>query len=137
MVGEMLPDERNRVTLADEKDQHGLRVAKVTYSWGDNDKALIGHALDQMQTSLQAVGARDIFRQENDTNHLAGTRSHGGGSAHQRGESRLPKLGYSQFMGVRRIDFSHYGRCQSLADNYEYRDADGGPQSNPGEARGA
>lgn len=33
MVGEMLPDERNRVTLADDKDQYGLRVANVTYSW--------------------------------------------------------------------------------------------------------
>ena len=73
MVGEMLPDERNRVTLADEKDQYGLRVARVTYSWGDNDKALIQHALGQMQTSLEAVGATDIFRQEDDTNHLAGT----------------------------------------------------------------
>ncbi len=73
MVGEMLPDERNRVTLADDKDQYGLRVARVTYSWGDNDKALIQHALGQMQTSLEAVGATDIFRQENDTNHLAGT----------------------------------------------------------------
>jgi choline dehydrogenase-like flavoprotein len=69
----MLPDERNRVTLADEQDQYGLRVARVTYSWGDNDKALIGHALDQMQISLEAVAARNIFRQENDTNHLAGT----------------------------------------------------------------
>jgi choline dehydrogenase-like flavoprotein len=26
-----------------------------------------------MQTSLEAVGATDIFRQEDDTNHLAGT----------------------------------------------------------------
>ena len=42
-------------------------------SWGDNDKALIQHALGQMQTSLEAVGAKDIFRQEDDTNHLAGT----------------------------------------------------------------
>ena len=73
MVGEMLPDERNRVTLADDTDQYGLRVARVTYSWGDNDKALIQHALDQMQTSLELVGARDVFRQENDTNHLGGT----------------------------------------------------------------
>jgi choline dehydrogenase-like flavoprotein len=73
MVGEMLPNESNRVTLADEKDQHGLRVARVTYSWGENDKALINHALGQMQTSLEAVGAKAIFRQENDTNHLAGT----------------------------------------------------------------
>jgi choline dehydrogenase-like flavoprotein len=73
MVGEMLPDERNRVTLAEEKDQYGLRVARISYSWGENDKALIQHALDQMQMSLEVVGARDIFRQEDDTNHLAGT----------------------------------------------------------------
>ena len=73
MVGEMLPDERNRVTLDEERDSHGLRVARVTYSWCDNDRALIQHALGQMQTSLEAAGAHDVFRQENDTNHLAGT----------------------------------------------------------------
>ena len=73
MVGEMLPDERNTVTLDDETDQHGLRIARVTYSWGDNDRAMIQHALGEMQRSLEAVGARDIFRQEDDTNHLAGT----------------------------------------------------------------
>jgi choline dehydrogenase-like flavoprotein len=73
MVGEMLPDERNTVTLADDTDQYGLRVARVTYTWGSNDKALIQHALGQMQTSLESVGASEIFRQEDDTNHLAGT----------------------------------------------------------------
>jgi choline dehydrogenase-like flavoprotein len=82
MVGEMLPDENNRVTLADEKDQYGLRVARITYSWGDNDKALIQHALDRMQASLEAVGATDIFRQEDDTNHLAGTARMGDDPAH-------------------------------------------------------
>ena len=73
MVGEMLPDERNKVTLHEDTDQYGLRVARVTYSWGDNDKALIQHALGQMQTSLELVGATGVFRQENDTNHLGGT----------------------------------------------------------------
>jgi len=73
MVGEMLPDEANRVTLADDKDQYGLRVAQITYKWGDNDKALIQHALEQMGRSIEAVGARDMFRQEDDTNHLGGT----------------------------------------------------------------
>ena len=73
MVGEMLPDEANRVTLSDETDQYGLKVARVTYGWGDNDKTMIAHALDQMQTSLELVGAKDIFRQEDDTCHLAGT----------------------------------------------------------------
>ncbi len=73
MVGEMLPNEANRVTLADDVDQYGLRVPRITYSWGDNDKALIKHALGQMRDSLLAVGARDVFPQEDDTNHLAGT----------------------------------------------------------------
>ena len=73
MVGEMLPNPENRVTLADEVDQYGLRIPRITYSWGDNDKALIKHALGQMRDSLLAVGARDVFLQEDDTNHLAGT----------------------------------------------------------------
>ena len=73
MVGEMLPDPRNQVTLTDELDQYGLPVPRITYSWGDNDKAMIAHALDQMQMGLEAAGARDVFRQENDTCHLYGT----------------------------------------------------------------
>jgi choline dehydrogenase-like flavoprotein len=73
MVGEMLPDERNRVTLANEVDQYGLRIPRITYSWGENDAALIQHALGQMQTSMELAGVKGVFRQENDTNHLAGT----------------------------------------------------------------
>jgi choline dehydrogenase-like flavoprotein len=73
MVGEMLPDERNQVTLADETDQYGLRIPRITYSWSENDKALIQHALGQMQTSMELAGVQDVFRQEDDTNHLAGT----------------------------------------------------------------
>ncbi len=48
IVGEMLPQEPNRVTLADEVDQYGLRIPRVTYSWCDNDKRLIDHSLDFM-----------------------------------------------------------------------------------------
>jgi choline dehydrogenase-like flavoprotein len=73
MVGEMLPDECNRVTLTDETDQYGLRIPRIIYSWGDNDKALMKHALDEMQTSMRLAGVQDTFRQEDDTNHLAGT----------------------------------------------------------------
>ncbi len=73
MVGEMLPYEHNRVTLADEKDQYGLPIARITYSWGENDRKLINHALQQMRMSMVAIGAKDIFEQKDDTNHLAGT----------------------------------------------------------------
>ena len=73
MVGEMLPALENRVTLADETDQYGLRIPRITYSWSANDQALVDHSLDQMQTSMELAGVGDLFRQEKDTNHLAGT----------------------------------------------------------------
>jgi choline dehydrogenase-like flavoprotein len=73
IVGEMLPQECNRVTLADEKDQYGLPIARVTYSWGDNDKRLIAHSLDFMERALAAAGGKDVWRETNDTCHLSGT----------------------------------------------------------------
>ncbi len=72
MVGEMLPQERNTVTLADDKDQYGLPIARVTYSWCDNDKAMIEHALGFMGQALQAIDVKDIWRQEDDTCHMNG-----------------------------------------------------------------
>ena len=73
MVGEGEPSLANTVTLADETDQYGLRIPRITYGWTDNDKALIAHAMDQMEACLQAGGAARIFRQEDDSNHLNGT----------------------------------------------------------------
>jgi choline dehydrogenase-like flavoprotein len=73
IVGEVLPNERNRVTLAEEKDQYGLPIARVTFSLGDNDKRLVRHAVDFMSRSLAAIGARDIWAEEDDTAHLNGT----------------------------------------------------------------
>jgi choline dehydrogenase-like flavoprotein len=73
IVGEVLPDENNRVTLADEKDRLGLPVARVTFSYGDNDKRLINHSLRFMWQSLEAAGVRELFEQTDDTCHLNGT----------------------------------------------------------------
>lgn len=73
MVGELMPQERNSVSLADETDALGLKIARVSYSYCDNDRRLIAHALDQMEQSLRAAGAAKIFRQEDDTCHLNGT----------------------------------------------------------------
>ncbi len=73
IVGEMLPQERNRVTLAEEKDRYGLPVARVTYSWCDNDKRLIAHALRFMTQALEATDAKEIWSQGDDTCHLNGT----------------------------------------------------------------
>ena len=73
MVGEMMPDERNTVTLAEETDQYGLKVPHITYSWTDNDKASIAHGLGQMTQLMRMGGAHDVFQQKDDTNHLYGT----------------------------------------------------------------
>jgi choline dehydrogenase-like flavoprotein len=71
IVGEYMPQERNRVTLADERDKYGLPIAQVTYSWCDNDRRLNRHALAFMRRALEAVGAREIW--DHDTAHLNGT----------------------------------------------------------------
>lgn len=73
IVGECLPQECNRVTLAQERDQYGLPIARVTYSYCDNDKRLIRHALDFMGEALRACDAREIWEEEDDTCHLNGT----------------------------------------------------------------
>ncbi len=73
IVGECMPQERNGVTLTDERDDYGLPIPRVTYSSCDNDKRLIKHALKFMRTALEAVRARDIFDDADDTCHLNGT----------------------------------------------------------------
>ncbi|RKU00151.1 choline dehydrogenase [Burkholderia sp. Nafp2/4-1b] len=73
IVGETLPRAENRVTLADERDAFGLPVARVTYSYDDNDRRMMRHAFAQMDRSLAAAGARDLWHEEDDTCHLAGT----------------------------------------------------------------
>ncbi|HLG87345.1 MAG TPA: GMC family oxidoreductase [Alphaproteobacteria bacterium] len=73
MVGEVLPSEDNRVRLAEEKDRFGLPIAQVTFSYGDNDKRLIRHAIDFMWRSLDAAGVRGLWIEDDDTCHLNGT----------------------------------------------------------------
>ncbi len=71
IVGEVLPREENRVELADETDEHGLRIAKVTFRYCENDNLLRQHAVRFMRQAMEAVGARDIWDSES-TAHLNG-----------------------------------------------------------------
>jgi choline dehydrogenase-like flavoprotein len=73
IVGECLPQERNGVTLAHERDQYGLPIARVSYSYCDNDRRLIRHSLKFMRRALEAVKARKIWDETDDTCHLNGT----------------------------------------------------------------
>ena len=90
IVGEMLPQERNRVTLADARDQYGIPVARITYSWGDNDRILIDHSLKFMGDALRAIDVSEIWTEDDDTCHLNGTARMGGDPHTSVVESRLP-----------------------------------------------
>lgn len=71
-VAEVEPRQCNRVELAEETDQHGLRIPKVIFSYSDNDKRLQAHALAFMAQMLEAAGGKDLWT-NTDTSHLMGT----------------------------------------------------------------
>jgi len=71
LLGEILPWEDNRVTLADETDRHGLPVAKVTFNLHDNDKKLIAFGKEKVEEIMRAAGAEEVV-QEARYAHLVG-----------------------------------------------------------------
>jgi len=71
LVGEVLPNPDNRVTLADSKDEYGMPLAKVTFSYGENDRKLIEHAVEQMNRIIEAMGGTTAHV-VSDTAHLMG-----------------------------------------------------------------
>jgi choline dehydrogenase-like flavoprotein len=58
---EFLPLPGNRVTLAGEKDRHGLPVAEFAYSQCDNDGQLLKAAQHAMEAILRAAGADEVI----------------------------------------------------------------------------
>jgi choline dehydrogenase-like flavoprotein len=132
VVGEMLPDERSTVTLADKLDQYRLRVARVTYSWGDNDKALIQHALGQMRASLEVVGAQDVFRQENNTNHLAGTARMGSDPRSSVVDADCRSWDIPNLWVSDGSVFPTTGGCEPVSDHHRNRDENSRPDQSDG-----
>ena len=58
---EFLPQPGNRVTLAGEKDRHGLPVANFSYSQCENDTKLMKAAQSVMEDILHAAGADEVI----------------------------------------------------------------------------
>jgi choline dehydrogenase-like flavoprotein len=71
LVGEVLPDENNKVTLSNEKDEYGVPIADVSFSYGSNDQRLITHAVEKMKEIIEAAGGIPEFVSD-DTAHLMG-----------------------------------------------------------------
>lgn len=71
VLGEILPWEDNAVSLAEDRDRHGLRVAHVTFNLHDNDKKLIEFAKNKVMEVMWAAGAEEVV-QESRYAHLVG-----------------------------------------------------------------
>lgn len=71
LVGEVLPQYENGVSLADEKDSYGVPRAKITFSYGDNDLQLIDHAVQMMGNIIEAANGKVKYVTP-DTAHLMG-----------------------------------------------------------------
>jgi choline dehydrogenase-like flavoprotein len=73
IVGEVLPQRSNEVRLhPTERDQYGLPVPHVVFSYHENDRRLIAHAIGQMERIVAAAGGTDVWSAER-TAHLLGT----------------------------------------------------------------
>ncbi len=72
IVGEVLPQESNRIELTDEIDQYGLPIPKSIFSYAEEDKRLIEHSIRFMWEGMERIGAKDIFK-DSSTAHLMGT----------------------------------------------------------------
>ncbi len=71
LVGEVLPHPDNAVTLSNEKDEYGMPIPKVTFSYQENDLRLIDHAVEQMKRIIEAMGGKPAHVID-DTAHLMG-----------------------------------------------------------------
>lgn len=79
LLGEILPWDDNRVTLAEDKDRFGLQVAHVNFNLRDNDKKLIKAAKEKTEEVMKAAGADQVV-QEARYAHLVGGCRMGGDS---------------------------------------------------------
>lgn len=74
IVGEDMPRADNRVTLSDEKDEHGMPIPDVHFDDHENDTAMRNHAYKQGAAIYDAVGAvRTIETPPYPSTHNLGT----------------------------------------------------------------
>ena len=71
MVGEVEPQESNRVEVDEETDGLGLRIPRVTFGYSENDRKLARHAVGRMREALEAAGGTDLWELPG-TAHLMG-----------------------------------------------------------------
>ncbi|MGH7904685.1 MAG: GMC family oxidoreductase [Candidatus Dormibacteraceae bacterium] len=74
VLNELLPQPGNRVTIAGEKDEQGLPVARMDYSLCDNDRRNIRHSIGVIEEIWKAAGAQDTLTIERFAHLVGGCR---------------------------------------------------------------
>jgi choline dehydrogenase-like flavoprotein len=74
LLGEILPWADNRIELAEETDQHGMRVAKVTFGLKDNDRKLVAFAEKKTMEVMSAAGAEEVVQEKRFAHLIGGAR---------------------------------------------------------------
>ena len=59
--GDCLPCDANFLELADEKDQFGVPIPRIHFSYGENEIRMSEHSAKLMTAAWEAVGAKDIW----------------------------------------------------------------------------
>jgi choline dehydrogenase-like flavoprotein len=73
-LSELLAHPDNRVTLAAERDSHGLEIARLDYTQSDNDRANIAFAKETITRMLCDAGAQDILTIDRYAHLIGGAR---------------------------------------------------------------
>jgi choline dehydrogenase-like flavoprotein len=74
VLNELLPQAENRVTLASEKDEYGIPVARFSYSRCENDRRNMDYSKNVLRAILQAAGAQDVLTIQRYAHLIGGAR---------------------------------------------------------------
>ncbi len=74
VVGEVLPNQDNSVSLSKEKDKYGIPRALVNFSYGENDNKVIAHGIETSNKILEAAGGKRAFIVPDSAHLLGGCR---------------------------------------------------------------
>lgn len=123
----MLPNPRNRVTLDEsEVDENGVPVARVTFSYRENDRAMIEHIKNEGEKIMEAAGAdRILFNEGN--HHVLGTCRMGIDPGTFGRRSRLPNARRPEPVDMRWVGLPVRWRSQSESDDSGSGNEDGSP----------
>ena len=120
LLCELLPQPENRVTLADETDEHGMPVARMDYTQCDNDRANIAYGKRVLERIWEAADAQDTLTIDRYAHLVGGCRM---GTAPENSviDADHRAWGVPNLVRLRRQRDAHAGLGEPRADDHGAR----------------